>query len=206
MILQFKMLLTLYKTWPFFSNMSLTLKTSINPLRQKENSHLFADDVFICIILNENSWISNNISLKYVPYGLIDNVIIGSDNGLASNRRQAIIWTNNGLVYWRIYASLGLNELVYCSNNGVVLIKVARKVSIKQSSSWLHATAIFTDWMKQLNIYAICSVIHLITIITVMLSWHATDSTFLWWQFMESYYACNTREENRCLCKQQCQT
>ena len=36
--------------------------------------------------------------------------IIGLDNGLAPNRRKAIIWTNNGLVYWRIYASLGLNE------------------------------------------------------------------------------------------------
>ena len=26
----------------------------------------------------------------------------GSDNGLASNRRQAIIWINGGLVYWHI--------------------------------------------------------------------------------------------------------
>ena len=33
---------------------------------------------------------------------------IGSDNGLAPARRQAIIWTN---VHWRIFASLGLNEL-----------------------------------------------------------------------------------------------
>ena len=36
--------------------------------------------------------------------------IIGLDNGLAPNRRQAIIWINDDLVYWRIYASLGLNE------------------------------------------------------------------------------------------------
>ena len=36
---------------------------------------------------------------------------IGLDNGLTRNRWQAIIWTNGGLVYWRIYASLGLNEL-----------------------------------------------------------------------------------------------
>ena len=36
---------------------------------------------------------------------------IGSDNGLAPIIRQAIIWTNDGIVYWRIYASLGLNEL-----------------------------------------------------------------------------------------------
>ena len=36
---------------------------------------------------------------------------MGSDNGLAWVRHCAIIWTNDGLVYWRIYASLGLNEL-----------------------------------------------------------------------------------------------
>ena len=27
----------------------------------------------------------------------------GSDNDLVSNRRQAIIWTKDGRVYWRIY-------------------------------------------------------------------------------------------------------
>ena len=37
---------------------------------------------------------------------------IGSDNGLVPNRWQAIFWTNGGLVYWCIYASLGLNELI----------------------------------------------------------------------------------------------
>ena len=36
----------------------------------------------------------------------------GSDNGLAPTRRQAIIWTNDGLGHRRIYASLGLNELM----------------------------------------------------------------------------------------------
>ena len=36
---------------------------------------------------------------------------IGSDNGLTPVRRQAIIWINDGPVYWHIYASLGLTEL-----------------------------------------------------------------------------------------------
>ena len=27
---------------------------------------------------------------------------IGLDNGLVSKRRQTIVWTNEGLVYWRI--------------------------------------------------------------------------------------------------------
>ena len=39
------------------------------------------------------------------------NISVGLDNGLAPNRRQTIIWNNDGLVYWRIYASLGLDEL-----------------------------------------------------------------------------------------------
>ena len=31
---------------------------------------------------------------------------------MAPSRWQAIIWTNDGLVNWRIYASLGLDELI----------------------------------------------------------------------------------------------
>ena len=48
----------------------------------------FPDNIFKCIYLNN-----------------------GSDNGLAPARRQAIIWTNDGLGWWRIYASLDLNVL-----------------------------------------------------------------------------------------------
>ena len=38
-------------------------------------------------------------------------IIIGSYNGLVPNSREAIIWTNDGPIYWHIYASLGLSEL-----------------------------------------------------------------------------------------------
>ena len=38
---------------------------------------------------------------------------MGSVNGLAPNRRQTIIWTNGDLIHWRIYASLGGDELRY---------------------------------------------------------------------------------------------
>ena len=72
----------------------------------------FTDDIFKCILLNSNVIILIEISQKFVPQGPIINIIIiGLDNGLAPNRRQAIIWTNDGLDYWCIYASLGLNEL-----------------------------------------------------------------------------------------------
>ena len=42
---------------------------------------------------------------------------IGSDNGLAPNRGQAIIWINANPVHWQIYAALGADEWKDCSKN-----------------------------------------------------------------------------------------
>ena len=39
-----------------------------------QNGCLFADDMFKRIFLNENIWISNKISLKYIPWCLTDNI------------------------------------------------------------------------------------------------------------------------------------
>ena len=55
-------------------------------LRPRQNGHQFADDIFNCIVVNETFCISNDIPLKCVPWDLINNVIIGSDNGLVSRR------------------------------------------------------------------------------------------------------------------------
>ena len=35
---------------------------------------MFADDILMCIFLNENVWISIEISLKFVPKGPIDSI------------------------------------------------------------------------------------------------------------------------------------
>ena len=43
-------------------------------LRVIQNGHHFADDMFNCIFLNEYLWILDEISLKYIPLGLIDNI------------------------------------------------------------------------------------------------------------------------------------
>ena len=68
---------------------------------------------FQSIFLNGNVWISQMIPLKICFQGFHQKYsIIGSDNGLATNH-----YLNNvGLFYWRIYASLSLNEL-YLSLN-----------------------------------------------------------------------------------------
>ena len=49
--------------------------------------------------------------------------MIGFDNGLTPNRRQAIIWTNADPIHWRIYVSLGGDELTKESNGIQVLLK-----------------------------------------------------------------------------------
>ena len=45
-----------------------------NTLRPRQNGRHFADDIFKCILLNENAWIPNKISLKFVPKGPINNI------------------------------------------------------------------------------------------------------------------------------------
>ena len=46
----------------------------INTLRPRQNGRHFADDTFKRIFMNENVRISINISLKFVPKGLINNI------------------------------------------------------------------------------------------------------------------------------------
>ena len=76
--------------------------------------------------MTENIWISNKISLKYVPWQFDS---IGSDNGLAPPRRQAIIWANADPVHRCTYAAQGGDKLsqscTFCSlidNNELCLI------------------------------------------------------------------------------------
>ena len=90
--------------------------SSLNTLRQRENVRHLADDIFKCIFFNENVRILIEISLKFVPRIHLNwqSVSIGSGNGLAPNRWQAITWTNDDPVQWLIYASPGLSELTYC--------------------------------------------------------------------------------------------
>ena len=86
---------------------------SINTLRPRQNGRHFPDDIFRCIFMNENACISNTSWLKFVPRDPIDN-----NTALV----QIMAWRRTGdkplsepimaKVNWRIYASLGLNELM----------------------------------------------------------------------------------------------
>ena len=48
--------------------------SAFNTLRPRQNGRHFPDDIFKCIFLNENVWISISISLKFVPEGPINNI------------------------------------------------------------------------------------------------------------------------------------
>ena len=61
-------------------------------------------------------------------------VYIHSGNGLVLNRRQAIIWTTNGLVYWRMNESQLVNKL--------------RPV---HRPPWVKPICIFNDFSDQLK-------------------------------------------------------
>ena len=78
----------------------------------RQNGRHFAEDIFKGISLNENFRILNKIFTEICSLGSIRQCgSIGLGNGLAQNRRHAIIWSNVGMLYWRIFASLGLSEL-----------------------------------------------------------------------------------------------
>ena len=85
------------------------------------NGRRFADDTFKRIFLNENVRISIKISLKFFPKDPINN-----NPALV----QIMAWRRSGdkplsepmmLVYRRIYASLGLNELSADTNRDISL-------------------------------------------------------------------------------------
>ena len=52
----------------------MTTTWKVNTLRLRHNGHHFVDNIFKCILLNENVQISIKISLKFVPNGHIKNI------------------------------------------------------------------------------------------------------------------------------------
>ena len=72
-----------------------------------------AEDIFKRIFLNENVRISIQISLRFVPWGPIDNkaALVQVMAWCWIGDRQAITWIIVDPIYRRIYASRGGDEL-----------------------------------------------------------------------------------------------
>ena len=80
-----------------------TLLVLNNTLRPRQKGRHFPDDIFKYIFFNENIWISIRFSLKFVPKFPIENkpVLVQAASHCLNQ------WW---LIYWHIYASIGLNE------------------------------------------------------------------------------------------------
>ena len=115
-----------FKTWYF------------NTLRPRQNGRHLADDMFKCIFLNEDVWIPIEISLKFVPK--VQSTIINHcfRQWLGAVQETSHYLNQWWLVHWRIYASLGLNELrsynPECTGKNCVT-KLSH-YEPKQQSSW----------------------------------------------------------------------
>ena len=83
----------------------------VNSSSPGQNGPHFAD-IFKCIFMNEKFCVSIWISQVCSQGCNWQHSRIGSGNGLALTRRQAIILTNANPVHRRIYATLGGDELI----------------------------------------------------------------------------------------------
>ena len=70
---------------------------------------------------------------------------IVSDNGLAPNRRQAIIWSNADPIHWHIYAALGGDEFTQVLLN-LLESGFLRSASLNPGHTWRRQLAPF--WCK----------------------------------------------------------
>ena len=95
------------------SKISFTHDTFSNTLRPRQDSRHFADDDFKCIFVNEFFFVLFKFSLKFIHWGSIYNksALFYLMPVRITNRHPASFWTNDGLFYWRMYASFGMDEV-----------------------------------------------------------------------------------------------
>ena len=86
-----------------------------------QNGRHLADNIFKWIFLYENVLISVNISLKLVHSGLIINKSL-LVQVMACHQTGNIIWTKDGLNYWRMYMSFAPTGLAHWGRDKMAAI------------------------------------------------------------------------------------
>ena len=90
------------------------------------------------------------IPVKYKCY------IIGSGNGLAPIRRQAIIWTNAHPVHWRIYGTLREDQLMPVSHTMIWPNADLSPIGMNVSEPWVKIQNISPSKIHLRMLSAIC--------------------------------------------------
>ena len=83
----------------------------VDILKPKQDGYHFADNIFKCIFLNDNEWISLNISLKFIPKVRINNIPALVQIMACRRPGDKPLSEPMMVIYWCIYVSLSLNEL-----------------------------------------------------------------------------------------------
>ena len=125
-----------------FHRQETSLKGHLNTLRPSQNGRRFADDVFKCIFLNENVWISFKMSLKFVPKVPINNI-------------PALVQ----ILAWRRWGDKPLSEPMMASL--LTHICVTRPQWVKLHSTLKHC---YTDQFTLTNLF-VAFLIHLSPVI-----------------------------------------
>ena len=77
-----------------------------------QNGRHFSDDILKLIFLHEICCILNKLSLTFMHrFPINSKPALVKIKDWSRNRWRAIIWTNDGLVHWRILGSIGLDGL-----------------------------------------------------------------------------------------------
>ena len=107
---------------------------------------IFTDDIFKCIFLNDNVWISIKISLQFVHKCQMNNIPALDPKWLGAGQATSHCQNRWWLVYCCLYAPLGISEFkiwwnVWCENNkddNVVTTKQNKTVCILWDVLYLH--------------------------------------------------------------------
>ena len=128
---------------------------TLNQFPSGSNGRHLADDIFICIFMNEKFCILIKISLEFVPKGPIDNNPVFVQLMAWRIGDKAIIWTNADPIHWRIYVALGGDELTWRkAPNNEHELEQAKSGRVHWRWAWVGAGhAAVTAWCKTINTF-----------------------------------------------------
>ena len=129
----------------------LVLPTTTGPLLLK------------CIFLNENVHISIKISLKFVPKGTINNIPALVQIMASRRPGDKPLWELVLVIHRRIYASLGLNQLI--------------RVLVGLGCGWVSDVLVVYTHMVQIYFSGI-------TKVATDQAWSSATTTFVWLALM----------------------
>ena len=132
---------------------AILFRSRVKSLRPRPNGQHFADDILKRIFFHENAWVSIKISLKFVPKSPINNIpaLVQIRLRLGASQATGHYLNQRWLVYWRIYASPGLNEL---------MLSIQKEAWVFQK--WIDLNAINQEMARRLVV--ITGTINMVTL------------------------------------------